>query len=647
MARLYRLLFLAGFLLLTAAVGLAALRFPALVMLAVAWRLWSGRRRWSGSGDSHGTARALTVPEMVRLGMFPGDDGKSLIMGTADYADPPTLLQAFGLLINPFVGSAEACRVTHAAVRRRSRGGIVRIRDYVHLLTCAPAGAGKSVAVLLVNLLSYRGSCVVADPKGELYKYTAWFREHVLGHTIVRIDPAGVGGPVETADCLNSFDFIDPHGRDFAEMVRDVGDSIVIRDDEKTPHWNDRAVDVLTAITAFVCACARDPAKRHLGTVRDLLSNHDRFSEAIEAMQLVEGFGGVVANYGGQLTFLQDKERASVLSTVHRQISWMMSPAITACLSRSTFDPRRLWSGKMTIYIILPHDRLSILAGVQRLIISTIMRLIARNGDESHPVLFMLDEAGHLGKLRIVEDAVTLLRSFGIRVWLFVQSIDQLKKIYGERASTVLDNLGTQQYFGITSYDTAEAMSRRVGDCTIVVESINRNASYSHPVGQRGGDPTPGSYTTGTGTTLSEAARRWIKPEEILVLPRDAMLLFHRNLPVIPLRLYKHFRVKDWMTKGVGRERGPGLSSGVLAFLLVVAGYVAVALAASFQPPTLQPPDRPAWQVNEPQAYPYSPYRFDPQPSGGMGSPLYRLQPSPYDNPYPRRTRRSRYSNYP
>ena len=68
---------------------------------------------------------------------------------------------------------------------------------------------------------------------------------------------------------------------------------------------------------------------------------------------------------------------------------------------------------------------------------------------EKNPVLFLVDEAAHIGKMQALEDAVTLMRGMGIRLWLFFQSIEQLKKCFGDNAGTVLDNLATQQYFSI------------------------------------------------------------------------------------------------------------------------------------------------------------------------------------------------------
>ena len=98
------------------------------------------------------------------------------------------------------------------------------------------------------------------------------------------------------------------------------------------------------------------------------------------------------------------------------------------------------------------------------------------------------------------------MRGMGIRLWLFFQSLEQLKKCFGDNAGTVLDNLATQQYFSINSYETAEAMSKRIGDETIVIRTEGDNRGTSTPTG--GDGKNPGSRSSGSNTTLSEIATR-------------------------------------------------------------------------------------------------------------------------------------------
>src|SRR5262249_21151750 len=143
------------------------------------------------------------------------------------------------------------------------------------------------------------------------------------------------------------------------------------------------------------------------------------------------------------------------------------------------------------------------------------------------------------------------------RIYLFFQSLDQLRKCYGENAPTVLDNLQTQLYFGINSLDTADHLSKRIGDATIVIETINQNISRSRPSGYAS-QGEGGSTSSSSGSTLSEAARRLLKPEEVLVLPHRVGLLFHKNLPCIPVWMPPYFADKAFKDGGTGQARKPG-----------------------------------------------------------------------------------------
>ena len=60
--------------------------------------------------------------------------------------------------------------------------------DDPHLMTFAPTGSGKGRGIIIPTLLSYPGSVVVIDPKGENYKVTAR-RRREMGHQVVVLDP--------------------------------------------------------------------------------------------------------------------------------------------------------------------------------------------------------------------------------------------------------------------------------------------------------------------------------------------------------------------------------------------------------------------------------------------------------------------------
>jgi type IV secretion system protein VirD4 len=583
MAKLCRLLLLLAATAVGAAYAIVGVQYPYILLLVIGTSAWQRAKAWRGTGSAFGTARLASVFDLVKARMIGHDEG--WILGSARYTEPPTRWQVLRCLISPAVGSALACRMFIATVFGRSDAGLIRVPNGVHALTCASTGSGKTTSVLGPNLLSFRGSCVVVDPKGELYELSKSTRQNVFGHRIVKLDPFNISR-TGNSDALNPFDFINETGMDFLEECRCLADMLVEQTGKETdPHWNARAIDILTAFSAFVCALESDPSKRNLTVVRDLVSSEVGFREAIRVMKKIPAFHGVLRLMGDKLTWLKGREQGSVLSTVSRHIGWLDSPAISDCISRSTFDPRWLWSGKVTCYIMLPHDKLTVLAPLMRMWMGTILRQVSRNGaSEKYPVQFFIDEAAQLGRLQPLEEAICLLRSSGVRIWLFLQSLEQLHKVYGESAPIMLGNLGTQQYFGINMLDTADHLSKRIGDRTQLLESINRSVSRSRSTGNPRGE-SGGNITSSESITISEQGRRLIRPEEVLVLPDDVALVFHQNLPPITARLVRYFEAPEFSKGGTGLGRRLGPGALFLSVVTLLGSLLFLAMAACIPSP--------------------------------------------------------------
>ena len=83
-----------------------------------------------------------------------------------------------------------------------------------HLMTIAPTGGGKGVGVIIPNLLTYPGSVIAIDIKGELTQVTAR-RRREMGQKVVVLDPFGlVAGKGHPSDSLNPFDLFHLPGAD-------------------------------------------------------------------------------------------------------------------------------------------------------------------------------------------------------------------------------------------------------------------------------------------------------------------------------------------------------------------------------------------------------------------------------------------------
>jgi type IV secretion system protein VirD4 len=616
------------------AFGLTTLAAHAPVVLIVfaAGAAYRTRRRWQPSEDSHGSSNWASMNTLARGGLL-GDDG--LILGRAGYADPIPRWRALMGMLNPSVRSDIACTLFFHSFFNWRRGSrrMIRLQRMIHCATFAPAGKGKGVSVLIPNLLSYRGSVVVTDPKGELAIKTGDHRRRKFSHRVITLDPYHIAG--ENSGSINPLSAIDPAADSFLDDCRDLANALVMRaGTEHEPHWNDCAELVLCAFIALTVAYEKDKRLCNLQMVRRLVSSRDAFINAVSLMQKFEE-GSVIKRLGDQLSWFQDKELNSVLTHVQRHTNFLDSPSIQAITQESSFQPAELRRGDVSIFLILPPERLVTLAPLMRMWLNWILRGLTRGqASEQSPVLFLLDEAAHLGKLQIIEDAVTLMRGYGIRLWFFFQSIDQLNKCFGDHAPTILENLDTQQHFGISSFEAAEELSKRMGDTTIAVTSGSETDGRSVPTGPSAQGPTPGSRSSSTTVSYSMTGRRLAFASELITAGDDFQLIFTRNLPPIPATLLRYHEAPEFRWGGTGRQDGLGLRGLTAAFVVMLISLMAPPFFATVSPmlrngfehPTaMQAPDgQPG--VYEPDyssgAYRPSPYRSPSYRSrryGGMG----------------------------
>jgi type IV secretion system protein VirD4 len=410
------------------------------------------------------------------------------------------------------------------------------------------------------------------DPKCENFNLTADFRRKRFGHRIVRLDPALLAGP--GADSFNPLAFIDVAAPDFLDSCRDVAAMLIKRQGtEPDPFWNDAAELVLTCEIAYICACEPDPAQKSLQTVRKIVSSRDRFTRSIDAMR--QEHNEVVRQCGHQLGWLADKELNSVLSSVGRHTAWIDSPAMADCMTANSFDPRLLRSGKLSVFLAMPPERLAgTWAPLMRLWLGSIIRIVSRQGaDERREILFLLDEVGQLGRMQALEDATTIMRGYGIRLWFIFQSLQQVYSCYGDKADVLLENIATQQFFAVTQYKTAEEISKRLGDHTIAMITYNDNRGESTQTGS-GQTPRTSSHSSSSGSNTSQLGRRVLKPEEILTLPEDTALIAHRNMSFIPAKLLKYYNAPEFKGRGTGKRRGLGLRAGIAAAVMLFIGGV-------------------------------------------------------------------------
>jgi type IV secretion system protein VirD4 len=522
-----------------------------------------------------GSARWAEWNDLRWAGMLNARSG--LILGRLPASPRFRLFIAIASLFRGRIGAREACEGVISAFRR-ARGDLVRLSNAIHIAVFSPSGGGKGVCCVLPFLKTCDESVVVIDFKGENARLTAAHRETHFGHKAILLDP--YHAVTSDPDTFNPLDFIDKENPIAIDECNELSKALVVRTgEEKDPHFNDAAEMFIAGITAMVVQYG-DPADgtRSLQTVREILSNPQKLELAIKVMVESKAWDGILARLGGQLMHFVDKEKSSALTTAGRHLRFLDSLPVVECTKQSSFDPAALRKGKLTIYLILPPNQMQTQAPLLRLWITSFFRCVVAGGlQEKRRVHYVLDEAASLGHLEAVSDAVDKYRGFGIRLQFYFQSMGQLKKCWPNGQDQTLLSNTTQVFFGVNDQavgtgGTADYVSARLGEQTIIVDSGGSSSSRSHSTSsgpkQGGGGSTTYSHTS--NSNWQQQARKLLKPEEVVALPPRTAITFTPGVRPINTTLLRHYE-----------EPRLGVRPGRLGRMLAALGTLAASAVIS------------------------------------------------------------------
>jgi type IV secretion system protein VirD4 len=359
-----------------------------------------------------------------------------------------------------------------------------------HILTFGPNGSGKSRRALLPNLINLTGwSMLVIDIKAELASWSAEHRRKA-GSEVLFLNPFGAGGLPSMA--FNPVAALDPASDDFVDDALGLAEAIVVPD-SRDPHWSASAQDLLCALIMYSRLTGANDGS--LGHVRELIGKPSlAFAQEVAAMMKAGTDLGheELTVKAGRFRDInpENRELNSILSTASTNTRWLDSRPIKAALARGAFDFASMKERPVTVYLILPANRLGTHSAWLRLIITAVVQKLMKDVSVAKtPVMLMLDEAAQLLDPPVIRNAMTMMRGYGIKMWSVYQDLPQAKIILGERFESYAANAGALQSFQCQDVTTANFLSARSGE---------RNAdilSYSSPVNQLTGTPEGGSLS--------------------------------------------------------------------------------------------------------------------------------------------------------
>jgi type IV secretory pathway TraG/TraD family ATPase VirD4 len=393
--------------------------------------------------------------------------------------------------------------------------------DDRHVCLVSGTRGGKGTSIIVNNLALWPGPAVVIDTKGENATVTAARRGPGSQWCVGMGQAVRVLDPYETAvigDNLrgrfNPMDALDPEDPDVIDDAGEMADAIVVvREEKQDAFFDESARQMVKALILHVLTAPEFEGERNLVTVRKLLARGDW--KAVDVLKSVgkskaeiapaqallwdavsdnEALDGVIADIGtGFASMRQNSPKTfeSVLQSAHRNTEFIDSPDMKWLLETSDFRLSDLKTRRegMSLYLCLPQRRMNTHFRWLRLMITLIVNQMEKTAGQpacGHPVLLLLDEFSALGRMPVIENAMDRMAGYGVKMFLVLQSLGQLKDIYKDRWETFVGNCGLKIFFNNEDHFTREYAAKLIGDTETVRDTLSETDGTSATEGYSG-----------------------------------------------------------------------------------------------------------------------------------------------------------------
>lgn len=426
-----------------------------------------------------------------------------------------------------------------------------------HVMAFAPTRSGKGVGLVVPTLLSWTGSAVIHDIKGENWQLTAGWRAR-FSHCVLfnPTDPRSARynpllevrrGAFEVRDAQNIADIlVDPEGAL-----------------ERRNHWEKTSHALLVGAILHILYAEED---KTLARVATFLSDPQRsFVATLRRMMTTNHLGTtdnpqvhpVVASAARELLNKSDNERSGVLSTAMSSLGLYRDPTVAQVTSACDWRIADLIDGERpcSLYLVIPPSDISRTKPLIRLVLNQIGRRLTEKletADDSrrkHQLLMMLDEFPALGRLDFFETALAFMAGYGIRAFLIAQSLNQISKAYGEN-NAILDNCHVRVCFSTNDERTAKRVSDALGTATEQRAMRNYAGHRLAP------------WLAHVMVSRQETARPLLTPGEIMQLPASDEIVMVSGLAPIRAKKLQYYKDSNFTARVLA---APLLGDGIYA----------------------------------------------------------------------------------
>lgn len=445
-------------------------------LLLAALTLWAAYACFIAKESAYGEARFATASDLKRMGLTDRKNASGVIVGKVGRK-----------LLSP------------TCLR--------------HGIALAPTRSGKTAGFVIPTALSFKGSLIIADPKGELETLLAEPLKKA-GKTVYALDwsdekAKDAWNPLSLKvfpSVLSSFGKAERQAERIAAML--VGQK-----GQSEDHWEANAkkhIAALILLAVYLAEIAeqrldpnnpatvadyetyREPhLSRVFGFVAKDVDVQTLLSKGAEAVNSAKDnlrdllrFAAEVGAPQRILTDLAswvnapDNEAGSHTTTFLSKLQIWRSRTVKGATRECSFEWQDLRETPSVVFIKFPQQDAQSLGVLTALFFETFFgwALDVPKKTNECPIAILADEFASLPKINLMTDFLSKGAGMGAVVWLIVQDFAQIKATYGDKAfETIKTNCSYLLVYAQNNYATQKELAEMVGKATRKRKSVSKS----------------------------------------------------------------------------------------------------------------------------------------------------------------------------
>lgn len=415
----------------------------------------------------------------------------------------------------------------------------------------APTRSGKGVGIVIPNLMEWEDSCVVLDIKQECFDFSSKYRKEILNQEVYLFNPFDF-----RTHRYNPFTYIDLDDDKKRDKELQKFSVMLYPTEGKNEPFFDLQAQALFIGLAYLLKDLMLSSKGQEfleqykqsveWTLNGLLELSYGFKFEAQTGELDEDGNPEtveVKTFDETCDFLEHQEimsnatrmklspyrnqqaentKSSIMASFNAPLLMYGNQPTKSAMATSDFDLREVRKKKMTIYIGITPNDLSISRPILNMFFSQLLELNTeilpdKDATLKYSCLLLMDEFTSIGVLPPLKKAISFIAGYNLRVMMIFQAPSQLEDNppdgYGkDGARTLRKNMGATIYYAPREVDDAKEISEVLGDTTFNAKS----KSYNHGK----------LFDAGSSShSISEQKRALMLPQELLELEFEKQII--------------------------------------------------------------------------------------------------------------------------